>query len=113
MLFTADTDSVASIGVLPHNHASEKQLVLSSNECLVGISGTHPKNMIHRRQEAKETYVFDGNIFACRTEVVDQGTPCIWGDNVRGLVVDSRYSVDLNYVSDWRPAEEKLRFLLD
>ena len=113
LLFTDDTDSLASVGLLPQNHTPQKQLNFVGHEYIMGIDGTHPKDMIMRRQEMPKTYVFDGNIFACRTNIIVRDPLNFWGERVKGLVVDSRYSVDLNNPEEWLPAENKLRFLLD
>ena len=113
LLFTDDTDSLASVGQLPQNHAPQKQLNFVGQGYIMGLDGTHPKDIIMRRQEMQETYVFDGNIFACRTNVIVRDPINFWGERVKGLAVDSRYSVDLNNLEEWSPAEDKLRFLLD
>ena len=113
LLFTDDTDSLASVGLLPQNHAPQKQLNFIGQEYIMSIDGTHPKDMIMRRQQIPNTYVFDGNIFACRTNVIVRDPLNFWGERVKGIVTDSRYSVDLNNPEEWLPAEDKLRFLLD
>ena len=94
---------------LPHNHSAQKQLKLQ-NDYLIGIDGTPPRNMNHRRQDLPKTYVFDGNIFACHTSILSQDPPSLFGDHVKDIVLDNSYSVDLNSFEEWSLVEEKLRF---
>ena len=79
---------------------------------LVGSEGIHPKDMSHRRQTLSPSHAFDGTIFACKAEIVFSDPPSLWGSTVHGFIIENKYSVDLDELSDWVPAEEKLRTIL-
>ncbi len=105
-------DSVASVTEVPHHYAACKQVKICGDGSLAGIDGTHPADMIHRRQDLPTCYAFDGAIFACRVKWILQESPTLWGDRVLAYKIDSRYSVDLDSPEDWVSAEARLRPLL-
>jgi len=109
----ADADSVASVSEVPHHHVPSKLLRFRDDGTIEGIGGVHPRDMTHRRQDLPVVYAFDGNVFACRAEVVRVSEPpTIWGERVRGMHLDARYSVDLDRPDAWQPAEARMRELL-
>ena len=105
-------DSIASISAVPHHYYPEKQLILAQDSRLAGITGVHPKDMVHRRQNIPPSYAFDGILFSCRTEVLYEKPTSLWGDDIRGFQVDACYVSDLDILDDWTPAENKLRPIL-
>ena len=105
-------DSIASISAVPHHYYYEKQLILTQDSRLVGITGVHPKDMVHRRQDIPPSYAFDGILFSCRTKVLYGNPTSLWGDDIRGFQVDACYVSDLDVLDDWTPAENKLRPIL-
>lgn len=112
LLVTTDADSLASVSEVPHHYNPLKVLRRDERGQLVGIQGTHVRDMIHRRQELPTYYAFNGLIFACKTELVLRDPPTLWGDKVLGYVVDPKYGVDLDYPEEWALAEAKLKPIL-
>jgi CMP-N,N'-diacetyllegionaminic acid synthase len=112
LLCESGTDTVASIIPVPHHFSPDKQLKLGVNNQLDGFTGTHPKKMVHRRQELPQSYAFDGMIFGCKAHILERSPTTLWGESVRGVLVEERYSVDLDEGKDWFQAEQKLRRLL-
>lgn len=105
-------DSVASISEVPHHYHPEKQLRLLPGSLIEGISGKHPSEMIHRRQDIAPMYAFDGVMFSCRREVLDNDGRTIWGQRSAAFVVEPEYVTDLDLPCQWSQAEEKLRNVL-
>lgn len=108
----AGADSVASISQVPHHYVPSKVLALAADGTIAGIDGTHPREMTHRRQELEVVYAFNGLVFGCKTEVVLQDPPTLWGERVAGHVVDPRYALDLDRPEDWPAAEARMREIL-
>lgn len=112
LLQQSDADTVVSVSAVPHHYVPAKLLKLGDDGTVSGIGGTHPRAMIHRRQDLPAYYAFDGLIFACKTELVLQDPPTLWGDKVLAYVVDRKYSLDLDQPEDWVAAEARLRQVL-
>jgi CMP-N-acetylneuraminic acid synthetase len=113
-LLAADrADSVASVSPVPHHFVPPKVLTRRADGTLVGADGTHPRDMVHRRQDLAAYYAFDGLVFGCRTELVLAEPPTLWGPRVVGYVVDARYAVDIDRPQDWAVAEARVRELLE
>ena len=105
-------DSVVSVSKVPHHYVPDKQVKFCDNNRIVGVNGTHPREMIHRRQELKDCYAFNGIVFSCKSNTLKDDPPSLWGTNVAGFVTDPRMSVDLDEISQWVPAEHQLRDFL-
>jgi len=112
LLASSEADSVASVCEVPHHQVAEKQLRLGEDGLLSGLDGGHIRSMTHRRQDLPVRYAFDGLIFGCRTELIRRDDPTLWGEQVAGLRVHHRYSIDLDRPEDWAPAEARMRELL-
>ena len=112
IFFNNAADTVASISIVPHHFAIQKQLQILDDGSLLGYMGAHPRDMVHRRQEIGPSYAFDGVIFACRREVLDVQPPTLWGQKVYSTEVDPAFVVDLDEAYQWDPAERKLAPML-
>ncbi len=111
LLEKSGADSVASVSELPHHYSPSKILKLEKDGSIAGIDGTPIHKMIHRRQDLPLYYAFDSGLFSCKMELVLSDPPTLWGKRVLGYRVDPKYSVDLDSLEDWVPAEEKVRQL--
>lgn len=112
LLRNGEADSVASVTQVPHHYVSSKQLVVGPDRLIVGVDGSHPRNMVHRRQDLPTYYAFDGMIFACHTKWILQDPPTLWGNRVLAYTIDYKYSIDLDRPEDWAAAEARLRSFL-
>lgn len=112
-LLTDGADSVASVSIVPHHYRPGKVLRLDADGTMTGINGTPLDRMIHRRQELPVCYALNGLVFACRTALVLQEPPTLWGRRVLAYVVDPKFAVDLDTAEDWVPAEARVRQLLE
>jgi CMP-N,N'-diacetyllegionaminic acid synthase len=112
LLLSTGADSLASVSPVPHHYRPDKQLTLSLDDELCGANGTPVKDMIHRRQELKTTYAFDGIVFACKRELPLSEPATIWGTRVAGYRTDPMYAFDLDRPEDWPAAESRLREIL-
>jgi CMP-N,N'-diacetyllegionaminic acid synthase len=112
VFYDKTVDTVASISLVPHHFAIDKQLRILNDGSLFGYMGAHPRDMIHRRQDIGPSYAFDGVIFACRREVLDTQPPTLWGRKVHSIEVDLAFVVDLDEPHQWESAERKLAPML-
>jgi CMP-N,N'-diacetyllegionaminic acid synthase len=112
LLGSTGADSVATVSEVPHHYAPTKQLDLAAGGAIAGVDGTAVRDLVHRRQDLRQAYAFDGIVFACRASLVLADPPTIWGDRVLGYRVDPLYAVDLDRPEDWAPAEAKLAEVL-
>ena len=108
LLIESSADSVASIAPVPHHFAPGKILRRGLDGTVTGWDGTHPRDMVHRRQDVELAFAFDGAVFACRTSVLSTAPPTLWGPRVAGYVMEERYCVDLDTEHDWAAAEARL-----
>lgn len=105
-------ESVASISEVPHHYAPSKALERRSDGTIIGAWGVRVRDMVHRRQELPVHYALNGLIFACKTALVMEDPPTLWGERVMGYRVDPAYAVDIDRPEDWAAAEAALRSLL-
>ena len=112
LLAREDVDSVAGISETPHHYAAVKLLQRRDDGTILGIDGTPARRMIHRRQDLPVSYAFNSLIFACRTALLLQEPPTLWGDRVLGYLVDQKYNLDLDRPEDWELAEDRFRRLV-
>lgn len=110
LLLRPEVDSIAGVSPLPHVHV--KALAVDADGTLTAIDGRHPRDLTHRRQDVPVAYAFNGISYGCKTAVVMQDPPSLWGDRVLAQVVDPRYAIDLDRPEDWAPGEARLRELL-
>jgi len=113
LLIESGADSVASVSEVPHHYVSTKLLRLLSNRTLVGVDGSHPKDMVHRRQDLPKQYAFNGLVFSCRTSYLFKNLPTLWGEKVVGYLTEAKYAIDLDVPEDWGPAETRMRQILE
>ena len=113
-MFTDDSvDSVASVSPVPHHYLPGKILELGGDGTISGIGGVHPGNMVHRRQELQTFYAFNGLVFSCRSRVLLEDPPTLWGRKVHAMVTNPKYSIDLDEPEDWLPGELRMREVLE
>jgi hypothetical protein len=106
-------DTVLSVSEVPHHYLPQKTLQLQPDSTLLGIDGTHPSNMIHRRQDLiNKYYAINGLVFACKTCLVVQTPPTLYGPKVVAHIADARYTIDLDWPADWEPGETQLKQIL-
>ncbi len=113
LLTSNGADSVASISPVPHHYVPPKVLTLQPDGWITGASGTAVKAMLHRRQELPAYYALNGLIFSCRSGLLFQDPPSLWGDKVAGYTVDPKYGLDLDGPEDWSAAEFQLQQIVN
>lgn len=63
------------------------------------------KNIIRRRQLLPPLYARGGSLYVSKTECLLKDEPDMYGDDVRALVIEKKYAIDLDKEEDWEEAE--------
>ena len=105
MLENTGADSVISLGRVPGHHNPYWQFKIHEDKTLELFTGGSIKDVIRRRQDLPLTYFRNGSIYAFKTELLFKPEPSLYGDDVRGYIMDEKYSVDIDSLEDWISAE--------
>lgn len=105
-----DWDSVVSITPIPRTHAPDFVLMYSDTTLSVGPWRLDKgwDSIPTRRQSVPWPYVRDGSVYAFRRSTVARFGN-IYGEYVRGLIIDPSETCPLDTPEDWAEAERRLR----
>jgi CMP-N-acetylneuraminic acid synthetase len=104
---TAPADSVVSVVEVPPTHHADVQLDLEEGWlCRYTDNPFDWGGLAARRQDLHPLYVRDGTVYAFwRTTVAQHGT--IYGQHVRGLIIDPADSCELDTELQWAELEAR------
>lgn len=103
LLESSGADSVVSVVPLPLSQSPDLQLKILDATILIPWDGRPWPRMLTRRQDARQTYIRDGTVYAFRRRTVtEHGT--IYGADVRPLVIDPADSCEMDTELDWAEA---------
>lgn len=109
---TTGADSVIALGEVPGHHNYHWQVELKGNRAKLA-DGTPWPNVIRRRQDLPKTYFRNGAFYLFKTDFLFAAEPSLYGEDVRGYVVNGKYSVDIDSSDDWEAAESCFQALLE
>lgn len=114
MLLSTGADSVFTVSELAADFNPYWQLVLDADARVSLFTGGPMKNVIRRRQDLPvKTYFWASEVYVFKPDVLFAKEPSLYGDDVRALVTESQYALDLDTLEDWEAAERKLKDILD
>jgi CMP-N-acetylneuraminic acid synthetase len=105
-------DSVVALGEVPKHFSHFWQFNIGEENKIELFTGGSIKNIIHRRQELPTTYFRNGAFYLFKTNLLFAPEPSLYGEDVRGYVIDSKYSVDIDTLEDWELAERTFKALI-
>jgi N-acylneuraminate cytidylyltransferase len=105
-------DSVVALGEVPKHFNPAWQFNLKEGGELELFLGGNIKNMIRRRQDLSTTYFRNGAFYLFKADLLFVAEPSLYGENVRGYVIEQKYSADIDTPEDWEGAEKKFLSLL-
>lgn len=107
ILEKTSADSIVALGEVPKHFSPAWQFNLNQDNKIELCNGKNIKNIIRRRQELPVTYFRNGAFYIFKTKLLFAVEPSLYGEDVRGYVIDSEYSADIDSPEDWEVAEKK------
>jgi CMP-N-acetylneuraminic acid synthetase len=109
MLELSDADSVVSVSeVSPHAHPMRMLRVDDQNHATLFATGEPVRKRINRRQDMPKAWLMNGAIYACRTGVLFDAKPSLYGDRVVAFPMPVERSISIDDFEDWDAAERAL-----
>jgi CMP-N-acetylneuraminic acid synthetase len=109
LLESSGADSVVSVSeVSAHAHPMRMLRVDDRGHAVLFATGEPVRRRINRRQDLPQAWVMNGAIYACRTSVLFDAEPSLYGDRVAAYAMPAERSVSIDDVEDWAAAERGL-----
>lgn len=108
----SDCDSVIALGEVPGHHNFHWQVELQGDKAVL-VDGSPWHKVISRRHDLPMTYFRNGALYLFKPDLLFAPEPSLYGSDVRGYVVDEKYSVDIDTLKDWKEAEPRFLRLLE
>lgn len=109
LLDTSGADSVLSVTEVPvHAHPMRTLRLDATGEAVLFVSGDPVRTRINRRQDLPPAWVMNGAIYACRTRLLFDAEPSLYGDRVVAYRMPAERSLSIDDLEDWHAAERAL-----
>ena len=108
-LSRSGADSVLSVSEAPaHAHPMRMLRVDDRGEATLFVTGDPVRKRINRRQDLPQAWLMNGAIYACRTEVLFDAEPSLYGNRVAAFPMPAERSISIDDLEDWAAAERAL-----
>jgi CMP-N-acetylneuraminic acid synthetase len=109
LLGTSGADSVLSVNEVPvHAHPMRTLRLDATGHAVLFVSGDPVRKRINRRQDLPPAWVMNGAIYACRTQVLFDAEPSLYGTRVVAYRMPASRSISIDDLEDWHAAERAL-----
>ena len=109
LLESSGADSVVSVSeVSAHAHPMRMLRVDDQNVATLFANGDPVRKRINRRQDMPKAWVMNGAIYACRTGVLFDAEPSLYGERVVAFPMPAERSISIDDLEDWDAAERAL-----
>ena len=109
LLDTSGADSVLSVNEVPvHAHPMRTLRLDADGHAALFVSGEPVRKRINRRQDLPPAWVMNGCIYACRTRVLFDAEPSLYGNRVAAYRMPVDRSLSIDDLEDWHAAERAL-----
>ncbi len=107
IILKTGADSVLGVSEIPGHYSPHKSMTVDAKGALTLFNGKPVKQRTMRRQDLSTCYFSNGTIYLYKTANLfrDEGPAGFFGDDVRALVIDPKYSLDIDTPDDWDLAE--------
>lgn len=113
LLLKTGADSVVSVAEVPGVFSPSWQLKVGEEGRMEIFTGGPLKNFIRRRQNLPKTYYRNSAIYLFKTDLLFVSEPSLYGDDVRGYITESKYSIDMDTPEDWIVAEAMMKRIFE
>jgi CMP-N-acetylneuraminic acid synthetase len=109
LLARSGADSVLSVNEIPvHTHPMRALRLDEAGHAVLFVSGEPVRKRINRRQDLPQAWVMNGAIYACRTRVLFDAEPSLYGNRVVAYRMPAERSISIDDLEDWAAAERAL-----
>ena len=109
LLERSGADSVLSVSEVPaHSHPLRTLRLDDKGNAVLFATGEPVRTRINRRQDLPPAWVMNGAIYACRTRVLFDTEPSLYGDRVVAYRMPVERSISIDDLDDWAAAERAL-----
>ena len=109
LLDRSGADSVLSVSEVPtHSHPMRTLRVDNAGNAVLFVSDEPVRKRINRRQDLPPAWVMNGAIYACRTQVLFDAEPSLYGARVVAYRMPTERSISIDDLEDWAAAERAL-----
>ncbi|MBI2121719.1 MAG: acylneuraminate cytidylyltransferase family protein [Candidatus Sungbacteria bacterium] len=113
LFLQSNADSVISLVEVPGGYSPHWQFNLQEGSRAELFVGGSVKNVIRRRQDLPKTYIRNSAFYIFKTALLFEEDQSFYGNDVRGFVMDVKYSVDIDTPEDWEISERQLKKILE
>ena len=109
LLARTNADSVLSVSPAPaHAHPLRMLRVDDQGAATLFVTGEPVRRRINRRQDLPPAWLMNGAIYLCRTRVLFDADPSLYGDHVVAYPMPADRGISIDDLADWREAERAL-----
>lgn len=113
ILESTGADSVVAVGEVPKHFSPYWQLTINKEKKINLFNGDIFFNIIERRQDLPVSYFRNGAFYLFKTRLLFSDNPSIYGEDVRGYIMESKYSTDIDTLDDWNLAEKNFNSIIN
>ncbi|HYE86311.1 MAG TPA: acylneuraminate cytidylyltransferase family protein [Vicinamibacterales bacterium] len=109
MLELSGADSVVSVTeVSAHAHPSRMLRVDAAGDATLFVTGEPVRMRVNRRQDMPPVWLMNGAVYACRTHVLFDAEPSLYGNRVVAYPMPADRAISIDSFEDWADAEAAL-----
>lgn len=109
LLDRSGADSVLSVTEIPvHAHPMRALRLDPAGHATLFVTGEPVRKRINRRQDLPQAWVMNGAIYVCRTRVLFDAEPSLYGDRVVAYRMPPERAISIDDSEDWAAAERAL-----
>jgi len=113
LILKSNIDSIIGVSEIPAEFSAHWQFSVGKENKAKLVSNKPIRNIISRRQSLPKTYRRNGVIYIFKKNLLFGPNPNLYGNNTRALIVDEKYSQDINNPEDLAMAKIALKKILE
>ena len=109
LLDSSGADAVLSVNaVAAHVHPMRTLRLDEQGHAVLFVNGEPVRTRVNRRQDLPPAWVMNGAIYACRTRLLFDAEPSLYGNRVVAYRMPPERSISIDDLEDWHAAERAL-----